>query len=102
MKTKSLPNERTIREGRANLQRGIENVGGKLYLTSHRLIFEAHVLNTQRGPTGLSLDQISRVATCWTRFLGVVPIAPNSLAVSMRDATECPFVERREPVFKGR
>ena len=34
-----------IKEGAANLQKGIETVGGKLRLTNQRLLFKAHKLN---------------------------------------------------------
>lgn len=45
--------ERIIKEGAANLQKNIETVGDKLYLTNQRLVFEAHTLNVQGGPRKL-------------------------------------------------
>lgn len=36
MKTPSLPNETPVKDSAANLQRGIETVGGRLYLTTVR------------------------------------------------------------------
>ncbi|MDQ3721013.1 MAG: GRAM domain-containing protein [Actinomycetota bacterium] len=77
-----------VREGRANLQRGAETVGGRLFLTDRRLIFESHKLNVQKGPTVLGLDEIESVEKAWTKFLGVVPLAPNSLAVRTRGGSE--------------
>ena len=40
MKTELNPNEALIKKGGANLQKGAESVGGYLYLTDQRLIFE--------------------------------------------------------------
>ena len=45
MKFELRQGEQIIKEGKANLQREWETVGGKLYLTNQRLIFEAHKLN---------------------------------------------------------
>lgn len=45
MNTILLPGEMTVKEGPGNMQRGIETVGGRLYLTNMRVIFEAHALN---------------------------------------------------------
>jgi hypothetical protein len=42
MKTTLGDGEMIIKEGTANLQKNIETVGGKLYLTNQRLVFEAH------------------------------------------------------------
>lgn len=40
--------ERIIREGAANLQKNIETVGGKLYLTNQRLVFESSQIECSR------------------------------------------------------
>ncbi len=45
MKTQLNINEEIIKKGGANLQKGIEAVGGFLYLTNERLIFESHKFN---------------------------------------------------------
>ena len=41
MNTRLRDDEDVIRDSAANLQRGLETVGGWLYLTTHRLVFEA-------------------------------------------------------------
>ena len=86
MKTELLADEKITRSGVANLQRGAETVGGKLYLTNQRLVFESHALNVQTGTTIISLEEIVKTAPCWTKFLNLIPIAPNSLAVTTADA----------------
>jgi hypothetical protein len=76
----------------ANLQRGIETVGGRLWLTTERLVFESHGFNVQTGTTVIDREEISSAEPCWTRFLGLIPLAPNSLAVTLRDGTTHRFV----------
>ena len=85
MKTELIDHETEIKSGFANLQRGAETVGGKLYLTNHRLIFESHALNIQTGTTIVPLQEISETTPCWTKFLNLIPLAPNSLSVSTPD-----------------
>jgi hypothetical protein len=92
MATRLLPGERTIREGAANLQRGAENVGGALLLTDRRLVFRPHGLNLRTEPEHVPLASVREVRACWTRFLGVVPIADNSVVVRTWDGAEHRFV----------
>jgi hypothetical protein len=92
MKTPLLDGELPAREVGANLQRGMEAVGGRLYLTSHRLIFESHAFNVQTGVTVIDRAAISGAAPCWTKFLGVIPIFPNSMEVVTTDGTRHQFV----------
>lgn len=91
MKIELAPGEKLLREGAANLQRGIETVGGRLFLTNRRLAFSSHALNVQTGPTDIPLSAIRSTSPCWTRFLGLIPLAPNSLAVRT-DNSEHRFV----------
>lgn len=92
MKTETRPGESMVKEGPANLQRGIEAVGGKLSLTDQRLVFESHALNVQTGATEIELANVTGTETCWTKFLGLVPIAPNSLAVRTEGGEDYRFV----------
>ena len=92
MKTEMKPNEQVLKQGGANLQRGLETVGGKLYLTNQRLVFEAHKLNIQTGNTEINLSDIQSIEKCWTKLLGIIPLMPNSLAVYTKTAKEYRFV----------
>jgi hypothetical protein len=56
------------------------------------LIFEAHALNIQAGATIIPLATITGIRKCWTRFLNLIPLLPNSVAVSTRDGKEYRFV----------
>ncbi|MDF1799966.1 MAG: GRAM domain-containing protein [Planctomycetota bacterium] len=87
MKTPKLPGERWLRQARVNKWRGIESVGGRLHLTSMRLIFEAHPFNFQRGTTCIALDQIVQVQPC--RTLGLLP---NGLLVRCHDGRTHRFI----------
>ena len=92
MNTELRAGENIVKEGLANLQRGAETVGGKLCLTSKRLVFESHRFNIQTGATEIPLESITLVTPCWTKFLGFLPIAPNSLSVKTDDGAEYRFV----------
>jgi len=74
-----------IKEGPANLQRGLETVGGKLVLTKEALIFSPHDANFQRQKESIDLDSIQSVSRAWTKFLGFIPLLPNSLCVSTKN-----------------
>jgi hypothetical protein len=92
MKNELKQNERVIKQGAANLQKGFETVGGKLYLTNQRLVFEAHQINVQGGITEIELSEVQSTQKCWTKFLGFIPLIPNSLAVNTKDGEEYRFV----------
>lgn len=84
MKTPFFHDEKIIKEGLANMQRSILSVGGKLYLTNQRLIFEPHALNIGSGATIIPLSSVTAARKCWTRFLNLIPMVPNGLAVSSK------------------
>ncbi len=92
MKTELKPDEKIIKQGAANLQKGAEAVGGKLYLTNQRLVFEAHKMNIQGGRTEIDLPDIQSSKKCWTKFLGLIPLMPNSFAVYTKAGKEYRFV----------
>jgi len=100
MRTPLMPGESIVREGLANLQRGIETVGGKLYLTTKRLIFEPHAFNIQRSVLVIPLEEVRELRPCWTRFLNLLPVTPNSLAVMTTDGGEYRFVVWRRYEWK--
>ena len=85
-------NETILKEGAANLQKGIEAVGGRLALTNQRLIFSSHSMNVQGGVTALELSEIRSCHPCWTKFLNLIPLLPNSLAVVAKSGKEYRFV----------
>jgi hypothetical protein len=74
-----------LKEGAANLQKSIETVGGVLSLTSDKLTFKAHKFNVQGGVTEIELSEISSIKKCFTKFLGFIPLLPNSFSVSTDD-----------------
>lgn len=54
-------NEKIEIEGPANLFRGIEGVGGKIYLTDRKLIFKSHKINIQKGQTDIEYKNIKEI-----------------------------------------
>ncbi len=98
MKIDLRSNEKLIREGGANLQRGIETVGGRLFLTDQRLFFQSHSFNVQTGATEIPICDVKSTELCWTKFLGVIPLFPNTLSVLTAGGEEYRFVlyDRKE------
>lgn len=78
---------KTIYTGVANLFKGVESVGGKLYLTESELIHRPHSLNIQTKETTIPVLDIVDVETKNT--LGVVP---NGLLVTTKNKTTYHFI----------
>jgi hypothetical protein len=93
-KTELAPGESVLKSGRANLRRGAETVGGRLFLTDRRLIFEAHIFNAQRGGDQIQLSQIEEMEPSWTRLFGVIPVAPGAVCVRMDGGSQHHLVVR--------
>ena len=64
MRTDLLEDEVVVKEGKANLMKGINSVGGKLYLTNLRLVFESHGFAQSKTPTIIDIPSISSVQEC--------------------------------------
>lgn len=75
------PGEKLLKKGAANLQRGWEMVGGRLYLTTRRLHFSSHALNVNQGAQDIPLSEVVAVRPGWTKLLGLLPLVPNQLRV---------------------
>ncbi|MDB5202763.1 MAG: hypothetical protein JWQ27_2172 [Ferruginibacter sp.] len=75
-KIDTQPAETILFETPANHFKGMEAVGGMLYLTNQRLVFKSHKLNFQNHQLALSLSDITQVHRYKT--LGLVN---NGLAV---------------------
>ena len=73
MKTELVSDETITKDGAASLQRGVETVGGKLYLTDQRLIFEPQRINIQRGATVVLFEDILNTTLCWTKIINLIP-----------------------------
>ena len=71
----------------ANLIRGVEAVGGTLSLTDRHIRFQPHVLNVQREPLEIPLDDVVHVGKRNTLL-----IVPNGVLVRTRGGTDYKFV----------
>lgn len=74
-------------EGSANLFRGFEGVGGKLFLTSKKVVFKSHKLNIQKGQTDILYDNISKIIKRKT-----AKIFDNGIRIKTNDGSEFDFV----------
>jgi hypothetical protein len=92
MRTDLGDGEFVLRQSGVSLQRGIEAVGGQLFLTTRRLIFEAHRFNVQTGRTVIPLCAVEGVWKTWTKLFGLIPILPNSLAVATAQGKTYRFI----------
>ena len=81
------PDEIVIHVGPANHFKGIESVGGKLFLTNKRLRFRSHKVNVQVHDESYQVDTITSVEP--SRTLGMIP---NGLVVHLRDGRRERFV----------
>lgn len=79
--------ETILHHGPANHFKGIEAVGGKLFLTRTRLRFRSHKINVQTHDESYPIESIASVETA--RTMGIVP---NGLLVHLRDGSRQRFV----------
>ena len=62
-------NEIIIRKGRANHLKPLEGVGGRLYLTNQRLLFNSHFFNIQSHEESILLENIVSVEAKYNDFI---------------------------------
>src|SRR5688572_23488408 len=79
--------EEPLCAGPANHWRGIEAVGGKLFLTSRRLVFRPHRVNVQAEERAWPIDDVVDAQPTNTLW-----IVPNGLLVLLRDGRREKFV----------
>jgi hypothetical protein len=82
----ALP-EVTLIDVAANLFRGPEAVGGRMQITTHRVLFKPHAINIQKEPAEIDLKEITEVGPRNT--LGLVP---NGMYVRNKQGEEFRFV----------
>jgi len=74
-------------EGPANLFRGMEGVGGKIFLTDKKLIFKSHKINIQKGQTNIEYKNIKEIIKRKT-----AKIIDNGIRIITNDNKEFDFV----------
>ena len=80
-------NEEIEIEGPANLFRGIEGVGGKIFLTKKKLIFKSHKINIQKGQTNIEYSTIKEIVKRKTAKL-----IDNGIRIITNNGKEFDFV----------
>ncbi|MCL2478028.1 MAG: hypothetical protein FWF22_00900 [Treponema sp.] len=79
----------------ANLFRGIEGVGGRLKVTSKRLVFTSHMFNLQRGITEIPISNIDHLER--DKGLGLID---NQMVVVLKSGVRYKFVlNKRDTVI---
>lgn len=91
------PGEPVLHAGPANHFKGLEGVGGKLFLTDRRLRFRSHAFNVQTHDESYPLASIRSVEP--SRTLGIVP---NGLLVRLADGRTERFVVLRRSEWLSR
>jgi len=81
------PDENVVHWGPANHFKGIEAVGGKLFLTDRRLRFRSHKFNVQSHDESYPVSSITFVEP--VRTLGIIP---NGIRVHLADGRRERFV----------
>lgn len=74
-------------EGPANLFRKMEGVGGKLFLTNRRLVFNSHKLNIQKGATIIHFSEVESVHP--RKTTGIID---NGISVKLKSGEDYKFV----------
>ncbi|MDY6055783.1 hypothetical protein [Micrococcus sp.] len=101
----STPNaespQAALKKGRANMQRGLETAGGHLELFADRLVFTPHSFNVQSDAVEVPLREVQGTRPVWTKFLNLIPLGPNSLAVDLADGSVRSFVLPRRLEWKS-
>ncbi|MGB6267828.1 MAG: GRAM domain-containing protein [Olleya sp.] len=82
-----LENEIVELETAANLFRGMEGVGGKLFITNKNVLFKSHKFNVQNGQTTITFNDISDLETRKT-----MKIVDNGLRIVTIDGNHFDFV----------
>ncbi len=76
-----------IKSSKANLERGIESVGGMLTLTKDYLEFVPHSINFQKEPISIRVIDLKSVKKSWTRLFSIIPLFPSTVAISTPGGT---------------
>ena len=71
----------------ANMFKGVEAVGGMLFVTNQGLIFKAHKANIQKGQSNIAFTDIEKVEAVKTAKL-----VDNGLKVIKKDGSDVQFV----------
>ena len=70
------PNETILKDGPANHFKGVEAVGGRLFLTNQRVFFKSHAFNVQNHSLSIPLDSIQSMGKRNTLLL-----VPNGMYI---------------------
>jgi len=87
-------NERVEIKGPANVFRGMESVGGYLFLTNKKMIFKSHKINIQTGQTDIDYKSIEDLSERKTAKL-----IDNGIRVKTKDGIEFDFIVNQREIW---
>ena len=91
--------QNTLFESKANLQKNIETVGGKLLLFKQHLEFRPHSFNVQREPLSIALASILEIESGWTKLFGFIPIFPNAIILFTKNEKQYRFTVSQRNIW---
>jgi hypothetical protein len=91
--------ENVVKEGLANLWKGKEAVGGKLYLTEQSLVHKGHKMNIQGGNVEINLKDIDHLEFYTNKLFGL-SIINNGLMVVDKGGNQYKFVVNKRDSWK--
>ncbi|WP_404455352.1 hypothetical protein [Oceanobacillus kapialis] len=92
--------ENIIKQGLANLWKGKEGVGGKLYLTDQQLIHQPHKANIQSDRVEIKLADVDYVELYTNKLFGL-SVIKNGLTVVDKTGTPYKFVVNKREDWKN-
>jgi|SRR5699024_1130571 len=92
--------ENLVKKGMANLWKGKEGVGGKLYLTSQQLTHKPHKMNVQNEEVTIHLSDIDHLEFYTNKVFGI-PLMKNGLMVVDKDSRQYKFVVNSRDKWKN-
>jgi transcriptional regulator with XRE-family HTH domain len=87
LQAESNDDEMILADKAVNLLRGIESVGGRMKLTTKKLVFNPHAINIQKQEVEIPINNIERIEKKNTLF-----IIPNKIVVVLKSGVEYKFI----------
>ncbi|MBD0403022.1 hypothetical protein [Flammeovirga sp. EKP202] len=94
-KLEGIDEKAIIHSGDANHFKGVEAVGGRLYLLKEKLLFKSHHFNVQNHQTTVDFNQIQEV-----NYFNTLGFIPNGLSIKLHTGHIEKFVVNNRKTWK--
>src|ERR1035437_3196333 len=82
MNTHLEQNESLVKEGLVTFSKSIpQGIGGRLFLTNRRMIFEPSTLEKSECVEIIELSEVQATTPCWSKLFRFIPIYPNAISI---------------------